>query len=139
MNKPKLEEVERDDNHVIFYLWQNIENCDLYDRAKAVDRFLTRESKVLERVIESELHTIFYNFGIIPQSKTKSALNECFDTLNRKGHSIAIIDRNKNADFEQVLGVSDNQMTLILEDKHIVSFAIEIRVYEIKTFERIPN
>lgn len=137
MNKPKLEEIERDDNHVIFYLWQNIENCDLYDRAKAVDRFLTRESKVLERVIESELHTIFYNFGIIPQTKSKSALNDLFSALNRKGHDIVIIDRNKNADFEQSLGVSDNGMTLILEDKAIISFAMEIRVYDIKVVERV--
>ena len=87
-------------------------------------------------MIESELHTIFYNFGIIPQTKSKSALNDLFSALNRKGYDIVIIDRNKNANFEQTLGVSDNGMTLILEDKAIISFAMEIRVYGIKVVER---
>lgn len=137
MIKPKLEEIERDDSHVVFYLWQDISGLDLYDRAKAVDRFLTRESKVLERVIESEIHAILFNFGIIPYDKSKSVLNDLFSALNGKGYDIKIVDRNKNASYEQVLGVSDNEMTLILEDRRIISFAVEVRIYGIETYRRV--
>ena len=131
MVRPELEIVEKDDTHVIYCLWQDITGLNLYERAKVINQFLNKESKVMERVLENDLKDFLRKFGIIPQTMTESALNECFETLKEKNSKIIIIDRNENAYDERIVGVSPNKMTVIIEDEQIISIAMEIRVVDL--------
>lgn len=129
--KPRLEIIEKDDTHVIYHMWEDIGDLDLYERAKAKDRFLKSESKVMEKVLESDLRNFLSVFGIIPYDTSESALKLAFDTLNAKGKQIVIVDRNKNNTSEEIVGVSDNHMTIVIDRYYVMSIAMEIKVVDL--------
>ena len=127
MNKPQLEIIEKDDSHIIYYLYQDLSGLDLYTKSKAIDRFVRNEPKVMERVLEGDLKNFLRVESIIPQTMTESALNECFYELKKKGKEIVVIDRYANAYDENIIAVSENEMTVILDKENIISISIEIR------------
>ena len=129
--KPKLRVIERDDSHVIFYLSQDISDLDLYEKAKVIQRFKTNEARIMENVIDSAIKDFLRKVGINIRSTQKSVLNEAFDTLKRKGKQIVILDRNKNATYEQFVGMSNNEMTIIEED-NLISIAMEVKIMPIE-------
>lgn len=124
--KPKLDIVEKDSDHILYHLYCEFDSNNMYERAKLINRFLTSECKVMERVLETDLRNFLREQGIIPQTMSESALNEAFDTLKSKGKQITIIDRYKNAS-ENIVGVSENQMTVI-EESDYIGIAMEIRL-----------
>lgn len=124
--KPKLDIVEKDSDHILYHLYCEFDSNNMYERAKLINRFLTSECKVMERVLETDLRNFLREQGIIPQTMSESALNEAFDTLKSKGKQITIIDRYKNAS-ENIVGVSENQMTVI-EESDFIGIAMEIRL-----------
>ena len=124
----ELEIIERDNTHAILYLWEDINDLDIYDRAKVINRFLTKESKIMEISLETILRDFLRDNGIIPLTMDKNALNEAFERLKLKGKSISIIDRNKIAYDETIVGVSDNQMTVIIDKYGIISISMEVRI-----------
>ena len=126
--RTNLIEVERTPTNVVYYMYANIEGLNMYQRAKVINRFLTTESKIMERVIESDLRHFLRVYGIIPQTMSESALKQAFDTLKGKGKDIEVIDRYKNV-REKIVGVSNNQMTII-EDDQTISLSMEVRVVE---------
>lgn len=138
MNKPTFEILESDDNHIIFYLWQEIEGLTFYEKNLVINRFMTKESKIMEKAIERHLRGIFTKHGIIIPNNQESALNKAFDTLKRKNVEIVIVDRNKLAKDEEYIGKSDNQMTIINEHDYCISIAMEIKEinYEIRSGEK---
>lgn len=138
MNKPTFEILESDDNHIIFYLWQEIEGLTFYEKNLVINRFMTKESKIMEKAIERHLRGIFTKYGIIIPNNQESALNKAFDTLKRKNVEIVIVDRNKLAKDEEYIGKSDNQMTIINEHDYCISIAMEIKEinYEIRSGEK---
>ena len=124
--KPKLDIVEKDSDHILYHLYCEFDSNNMYERAKLINRFLTSECKVMERVLETDLRNFLREQGIIPQTMSESALNDAFDTLKSKGKQITIIDRYKNAS-ENIIGISENQMTVI-EESDFIGIAMEIRI-----------
>lgn len=135
--KPKINIVYDGANSKTYIMSTELDTYNLFDRAKAIKRFIYQETKVLEILLENNLREILAHYGIIPQDNTESALKSAFDTLKGKGITIEIIDRykvfqNSNKDIADVglsvMGVSPNQMTVILEDESILSCAMEIKI-----------
>ena len=129
--KPKLELIEKSENNVVYHLYLDIGDMDIYDRAKMVDRFLKTESKIMEKVLESEIRHFLQVYGIIPSDTSESALKLAFDTLKDKGKQIEIIDRNKKAIGDEIVGVSENGMTVIVDRYYVISIAMEVRVVDL--------
>lgn len=134
--KPKIE-VICEPNSKTYIMSTELDTYNLFDRAKAINRFIYQETKVLEIALENDLRNILASFGVIPYDSSESALKSAFDTLKDKGITIEIIDRYKifqqnNKDFAEVglsvMGVSPNKMTIILEDESILSCAMEIKI-----------
>lgn len=130
--KPVIEIVEKDEEHIIYYMYQDLMGLNLYDRTKAIERFINNATKTLEIAISNDLREILRKNGIIPQDGSESALTRAFDKLEDKGYKIAIIDRYYQIEDERIIGESPNQMTVIMEDKFIIGCSMEIRLEEVK-------
>ena len=130
--KPVIEIVEKDEEHIIYYMYQDLMGLNLYDRTKAIERFINNATKTLEIAISNDLREILRKNGIIPQDGSESALKRAFDKLEDKGYAIAIIDRYYQIEDERIIGESPNQMTVIMEDKFIIGCSMEIRLEEVK-------
>ena len=130
--KPVIEIVEKDEEHIIYYMYQDLMGLNLYDRTKAIERFINNATKTLEIAISNDLREILRKNGIIPQDGSESALKRAFDKLEDKGYAIAIIDRYYQIEDERIIGESPNQMTVIMEDKFIIGCSMEIKLEEVK-------
>ena len=132
ITKPKIEIIDEGikDNeiHRTYVMTQELDDLSLYDRTKGIERFINKETKVLEMLLESDLRRILKEFGVIPYDGSESALNEAFDTLKRKGVFVRIVDRYYELENENIIGESPNKMTIILEDDNFISCAMEIVV-----------
>lgn len=128
MNEVKL---IREDNS--FYLTQSLVGMSLYQRTKAIEKFIRHETKILENCIETEIKAIFQRNGINVYDTSESALNELFSALNSKGKRIEITDlfECKVDDNCVLLGKSPNKMTVWLEDETLLECGIRIREIEV--------
>lgn len=129
MAKKELVKIEvwQEGDNATFVMSQSIKGLSIYERAKLINRFLERETKVLEQAIENYLRSVFISYGIIPKDGSYDALEESFYMLHAKGKDILIIDRYAKVD-ERIIGERNN-MTVILEED-ILSAAIEIEVID---------
>lgn len=116
-------EIREEGNNKVFIMSQSIKGMSLYERSKVINRFLERETKVLEQAIENYLRSVFISYGIVPRDGSNDALQEAFYKLHAKGKDIVIIDRYCDTD-ERIIG-ERNQMTVILEED-ILSCAMEV-------------
>lgn len=119
----KIEIIEEDNGNKLFIMTRQIKGLSIYERAKAINKFLEKDTNVLLQAIENYLRSVFIYYGIIPQDGSDDALKESFYRLHSMGKDIAIIDRYAQTD-ERIIG-ERNQMTCILEDD-ILSAAIEV-------------
>ena len=115
------------ENSIIFVLSQDISGLSTYERAKAINNFMNKETKVLEIAIETHLRQVLKDNGIFVQDGSKQALERAFIELEHKGIEIAIYDRYLDLKHEQIIGESSNQMTIIEEDG-LLSCAMEVEV-----------
>ena len=131
MAKKELVEIKvipgESDNSKIYIMSQPIKGLSTYERAKAINRFVEKETKVLETCIENDLRAILIGFGIIPKDGSDDALNVAFYELHGKGKDIKIYDRYCMAD-ERIIGERNN-MTIILEED-ILSVAMEVEIVD---------
>lgn len=124
----KIEIIKGDTpNSKIYIMSMPIKSHDIYELAKEKRRFIDRETKVLEMVIESDLREILRDNGIIARDGSKLALNEAILDFARKGKSFEIYDRYNQIANEKIVGESENQMTVILENDTL-SCAMEVVV-----------
>lgn len=101
---------------------------NLYEREKQIDKFMKNETRVLEQRVNRLIKGIFARNGIIANDGNKSALNEVFSALKRKGKSVDIIDLyNKPLYKCEIVGVSKNYMTCQLEEDRYLQCGIEVR------------
>lgn len=129
MNKPKIEIIEKDDTHIIYYMHQDIGCLDLYERTKAIERFINNATQTLEMLISNDIREILRRNGIIIQDGSENALKQAFDELKyNKGLDIQIIDRYYQIGDERIVGESKNQMTCIMEEDSIIGCSMEIRL-----------
>lgn len=109
----------------IFVLEQNIKGFSEYQRAKAIESFISRETKVLEMAIETYLRKVLRENGISIKDGSQLSLERAFLELENKGVSVELNDRYLVINSERIIGESPNEMTVILEDD-ILSAAIEV-------------
>lgn len=116
------------ENTLIFVLSQDIRGLTTYERAKAINTFVNRETNVLETCIENHLRQVLIKYGVIPLDGSESALKRAFDDLEYLHHrKIDIRNRYINTN-ETIIGENpETQMTVINEDD-ILSCAVEIEV-----------
>ena len=112
----------------IFVLSQSIKGLSEYERAKITERFINKETKVLEMAMETYLRQFLRNNGVSIKDGSQDALNRAFLELENKGIEIDIVDRYYEINGERIIGQSPNEMTIINEDD-ILSAAMEIVIY----------
>lgn len=117
------------ENSKIFVLSQNIKGLNSYKRAKTIEHFINRETKVLEMAIETHLRQVLRDNAILPMNGSKEALERAFITLENNGKKINIYDRYCLDCDERIVGESPNHMTCIIEDD-ILSAAMEVEVVD---------
>ena len=108
----------------VFILEQNIKGLNEYERAKAINRFINKETNVLETAIENYLRQIIRENGISIQDGSQKALESAYNKLRNSGKTIDINDRYYELGNERIIG-ENNGMTVILEDD-ILGCAIEV-------------
>lgn len=110
-----------------FCLTQDLTGLSLYQRTKAIKQFIKSETKILEECVDNYIRAIFAKNGINVYETTESALNERFSALKRKGIEISIIDRYKNLQEGVIIGITDSEITCVIDDDNVISCAIEIK------------
>lgn len=112
------------ENGKVFILEQNIKGLNEYERAKAINRFINKETNVLETAIENYLRQIIRNNGISILDGSQKSLESAYNKLRNSGKTININDRYYELGNERIIG-ENNGMTVILEDD-ILGCAIEV-------------
>lgn len=112
------------ENGKVFILEQNIKGLNEYERAKAINRFINKETNVLETAIENYLRQIIRNNGISILDGSQKSLESAYNKLRNSGKTIDINDRYYELGNERIIG-ENNGMTVILEDD-ILGCAIEV-------------
>ena len=130
MSKPNIEIVDKGKDFKVYYMWQDISDLSLYDRTKAIERFVNNATKTLETLISSDLREFLGRYGIIPQDGSEQALERAFLELEHKGKQLGIIDRYYKLNDEHIISESPNKMTVIYENKEktIIGCMIEVRI-----------
>ena len=103
----------------------SIQGLGIYEKAKAIKRFVEKETQVLEQVLESDLRQVLRENSVIPQDGSYQALERAIWELEQKGKSIEINDRYKELGDERIIAESPNKMTVIEEDNEL-SCAMEV-------------
>lgn len=132
MNKPVIEIVEKDEKHIIYYMHQDLSSLDLYERTKAIERFINNATKTLETLISSDLRHFLRGCGIIPYDGSEKSLEMAIAKLNDLGKEIYIIDRYYEIENEKTIAISQNNMTVIFEDDNLIGCSIDFGITERK-------
>jgi len=114
-------------NSKVYVLSMNVSGLGLYEKAKAITRFINKETKVLEQVIESDLRQVLRENGISIDDGSGQALEKAFILFETQGKSIDIQDRYYEIGNERIIGESDSSMTIIEED-NLISCAVEVTI-----------
>ena len=109
----------------IYVLSSKVVSKNIYEITRQKKRFLEWETKVLELCIEGDLRGFLRSKGVIPYDGTQKALEKALVELETKGVSIEIRDRYYDCPNEKIVGVSPNEMTVILEGDTL-SCAMEV-------------
>lgn len=120
-----IKSFEGDDHSQIFVMSMDTNGMSLYEKAKATERFINKETKVLEQIIETIARNYLRENGVIVQDGSPKALERAFWELEMKGKSFDVVDRYIDLHNEKIIGESPNQMTVIEED-NVLSVAMEI-------------
>ena len=105
-----------------------INGLGLYEKAKATKRFITRETQVLEQVIDTDIRQVLRENQCVPEDGSSEAMQKALLKLETKGKTIGIYDRYSAIGGEKIVGESPNQMTVIEEDD-LLSCAVEVVIY----------
>lgn len=130
--KPYIEIIEKDKDHIVYCMFQDLSGLNLFDHTKAIERFINNATKTLETLISHDIREFLRVRGIIIQDGSNQALERAFLELESKGYSIAIIDRYYQIGDERIISESPNQMTIIQEDDDLIGCSMEIRIEEIE-------
>jgi len=128
--KPKIEIIEEGRDYKIYYMHQDISGLELYDRAKAIERFVNNATKTLETLISNDLRHFLRRYGIIPYDGSEKSLEKAFLQLEQKGKDLVIIDRYYQIEDERVIALSPNQMTVIYENDDLIGCSMEVRIVD---------
>ena len=117
-----------------FYLVQKVETTDLYTKSKMITEFLEKETKKLEFVINNEIKSILREKGINILSNKESAYKTALDTLKHEFNKVIDIEdlyKDKILENCEYIGVSNNGMTVVLEDNKYLQTGIQVKEIDI--------
>ena len=124
-----MNEVKLTREYDCFYLTQSLLGMSLYQRTKAIKKFVNNETKILEECVETEIRAIFNRNDIIVHSTEESALNDLFSALKSKNKGIEIVDLFKSDKVDDncvLIGVSPNKITIWLEEDYLLECGIKV-------------
>ena len=118
-------QIEIEDNTI--YLSMDLKGLDLYERGKAIRRFINSDIKIVQDYVDMLCVYIFKKNGINVLSMDKSGLQVAFDTLKTKGKDILVSDfyLNKQLMGCQVLSRKD-YITILLEDNRFIECGVKV-------------
>lgn len=128
--KVSIDKIKGDEsNSTIYIMSLYVGDLDLYEKAKLTKRFIDRETKVLEQVLETDLRNFLRQNGVLPYDGSNQALEKAFAQLEIKGKSVEIRDRYYEIEGENIIGESPNHMTVI-EENGLLSCAMEVVIHD---------
>ena len=110
-----------------YYLSQDLSGMDLYERTRAIKRFVNSDTKILEECVNNEIKAIFKSKGINAYSNDESVLKTALDTFNRQYGKITIIDLFKNPVERCEKIDKKNDITIVIEDNRFIVCGMEIK------------
>jgi hypothetical protein len=101
---------------------------DLYERTRAIKRFVNSDTKILEECVNNEIKAIFKAKGINAYSNDESVLKSALDTFNREYGTITIVDLFKKPidRCEKIDKKAD--ITIVIEDNRFIVCGMDIKV-----------
>ena len=110
-----------------YYLSQDLSGMDLYERTRAIKRFINSDTKILEECVNNEIKAIFKSKGINAYSNDESVLKGALDTFNRQYGAITLVDLFKKP-IERCEKIDNkNGMTIVIEDNRFIECGMEIK------------
>ena len=110
-----------------YYLSQDLSGMDLYERTRAIKRFINSDTKILEECVNNEIKAIFKAKGINAYSNDESVLKGALDTFNRQYGAITLVDLFKKP-IERCEKIDNkNGMTIVIEDNRFIECGMEIK------------
>lgn len=112
-----------------YYMVQDLQGLDTYDRAKTIVQFCDKETKEFEKVIDRAILDIFEKYGINVPNTTKSVLNRAFDYLNDNGIDIKIANlytKNPKIYYSCELVKQTNWFTIYIEDNRFIQCGAKV-------------
>ena len=117
-----------------YYLVQKLDTKDLYQKSKWITEFLEKETKKLELFANNEIKALLREKGIRILENTENAYKSALDTLKSKYNKVIDIeDVYKHGNWEncEYIGVSNNGMTVMLEDSIYLQAGVSIKEIDI--------
>ena len=111
------------------FLTLDLKGLDLYQRGKAIRKFINSDTKIVEDYADTLIRAIFKRNGINVYGDDKSVLNRAFDTLKQKGKQIEIIDFYQNVDLErcEIVTTTKTKMTILIEDNRYLQAGVIVK------------
>ena len=121
-------------DHNSFYLVQDLQGMDTYEKTKAISKFVSKSTKLLEMYLDSELEKIFANNFILIRNNDKESIKRAFSQLKALGKQIEILDLFSGKEFYkcEFIHRTKGKMTIVLEESRYIECGIKIIEKEIK-------
>ena len=128
----KLPTITREDS--CLYLTQDLTDMGIYDKAKAIVNFCTKETKIFEKEVDRVVLEIFERNGINIPNTDKSVLKLAFDLLKSKGRDIVVKDiyADKVDLYNSELVKETKLFTIWLEDDTTIQCGVMVEEKENK-------
>lgn len=117
--------IYRDNN--CFYLIQDLQGLDLYERTRAIKRFISSDIKILEECVNTEIKALFKAKGINVYSSDESVLKRAYSEYTSKYGELSIVDLFKDEiDHCEIVQQKDN-LTIVIEDDRYLQCGIQLK------------
>ena len=122
-NDPKL---TIQDNTI--FLTLDLKGLDLYQRGKAIRKFVNSDTKIVEDYADRLCKAILSKYGIKVKDTTELAYKEALDRFNAMGKILTVIDfyRDTNFDNCEIVQRSKNKITVLIEDDRYIEAGVEV-------------
>lgn len=122
------------ENSMIFIMNETIKGQSAYFRAKTIDNFCKRETKVLEMAVEQHIRAILRQNKIVLEDGSNRAIEKALiqlENLQSGGKAINIIDRYCDIENEVIVGESEDGTITVVDENGVLSAALEVEVVDL--------
>ena len=120
-------------DHNSYYLIQDIQGLDRYQRAKAINNFVSKGTKLLEMYLDSEIEKIFADNFILIRNSDKESIKRAFRELRQRGKQIEILDLFSGKEFYkcEYITTTKGKMTVVIEEDKYLEAGIRVNESEV--------